>query len=424
MGPPLDRRQSIAFMLVVVTVSIGSIAVVQATPSQTATASAEAVCSDNTYSPPDLDFRWTESYTDELRTGSEQDWSGGEMVRVGADGECSLLVRDGNSVSLDATTIDGTRGVVTGTVDLGANGSIRFDATGSSPTEEINRTAEDNETTRSITETSDLSGTSETSNPSGTSETTDYGTSGTADNNTTLTTDEMVGENSTDEGGTPTVTEETHELVISNPGPDYGTNLTLEAGEQSQEGSLSTGRFFQFALQHDNGTARIAVWNVDERWDGTWDLTVSNVSADEEWELTLDGRAFLDGISIGLTETNDQKTATGPPTAGQTTTDELLIDDEFSDPRGDSDFDSSNTEPDSGQSTSGRVLLGLIAIGGGALVIRFARPLTRFGEQLDAIGSTTRPSEVEAATWNVLLTKAVGVIFVGGGLFWIVSAFT
>lgn len=357
--PPFDRQRCIVYVLVVVAVSVGSLAVVQATPSQTAAASTDGACEHDSYTPPSIDFAWNETYTDALDSGSERDWSGGRIVQVGAGGECSLLVDDGRSESLSAATIDGTRGVVTGTVDLGANGSVRFTTTRSNPRETTNGTVESNETTES----------------------------------------------------------ETSELAISNPGPDYGTNVTLEAGEQSAEVSLSSGRFFQFVLRQDNGTARMAVWNVDDSWDGEWDLTANNVTADEDWELTLDGRAFLDGIAVGVTETDESRTPTESPTPEETTSG-----DEFFGPGDDPDFDGADAEPDGEQNTSGRIFVGLLMSVGGAIVFRYARPLTRFGEQIDAIGSTTDPSEVEPAGWNVFLTKAFAALFVLFGLFWAGSA--
>ena len=42
--------------------------------------------------------------------------------------------------------------------------------------------------------------------------------------------------------------------------------------------------------------------------------------------------------------------------------------------------------------------------------------LTRFEEQMDAIGSTRSWSEVEPADWKVLLNRALGVVFVVVGL--------
>ncbi|MUV50843.1 hypothetical protein ELS20_11830 [Haloarcula hispanica] len=52
---------------------------------------------------------------------------------------------------------------------------------------------------------------------------------------------------------------------------------------------------------------------------------------------------------------------------------------------------------------------------------RYAYGITKFNEQLDAIGSTTRSSEVEPADWNVMLTKLVGAVGSGFGLIWFLS---
>lgn len=362
--PPFDRRSSSVrrwgLVCVLVVASLASLAVIQTTPSQTAPASVESACEDDSYTPPSLDFAWNETYADPLDNGSEGDWSGGQIVHVGASRECSLLVVDGHSESLDAVTIDGTRGVVTGTVDLGSNGSVRFTATGSDPEE---------------------------------------------------TTAETDARNDTVENGT-------NELAISNRGPDYGTAVVLEAGGESEEVSLSSGRFFQFALRQDNGTARLGVWDVDDSWDGEWDLTVDNVTAEGDWVFGLDGRAFLDGIAVGVAESEDSRTATETSTPAETTSD-----DGFFGPGDDPDFDDENTESDAESGRSGQVFVGLLMIVGGTIGYRYARPLTRFSEQIDAIGSTTDPSEVEPAGWNVFLTKAFAALFVLFGLLWAGSAF-
>ncbi|QSG10442.1 hypothetical protein [Halapricum desulfuricans] len=70
---PFDRRQRIVAVLAVVAVSVGSIAAVQATASQTVPASTGDTCEYDTYSPPELDVSWTQSYKDGLSNGSERD---------------------------------------------------------------------------------------------------------------------------------------------------------------------------------------------------------------------------------------------------------------------------------------------------------------------------------------------------------------
>ncbi|MFW5939707.1 MAG: hypothetical protein ACOCSD_04145 [Halolamina sp.] len=70
------------------------------------------------------------------------------------------------------------------------------------------------------------------------------------------------------------------------------------------------------------------------------------------------------------------------------------------------------------------LLFGLLAVGIGGALYRFARPLARFNEQIDAIGSTTPTEEVEPAVWKVVLYRLFallftvsGVLLVGRGLF-------
>ncbi len=61
-----------------------------------------------------------------------------------------------------------------------------------------------------------------------------------------------------------------------------------------------------------------------------------------------------------------------------------------------------------------RILLSLAGIAVGAVGYRYAYQLSRFGEQLDAIGSTTPMEEVEPANWKVLMTQ---LCFIGLGAF-------
>ena len=57
----------------------------------------------------------------------------------------------------------------------------------------------------------------------------------------------------------------------------------------------------------------------------------------------------------------------------------------------------------------------------GALNVRFAYGFARFGEQLDAIGSKRRASEVEPAEWKVGLTKVTGVVLALIGVYLIAT---
>lgn len=59
-----------------------------------------------------------------------------------------------------------------------------------------------------------------------------------------------------------------------------------------------------------------------------------------------------------------------------------------------------------------QVVVGLVFLAVGGVGVKYSYRLSRFDEQLDAIGSTTSYSEVEPAAWKVVATKAVAA-FVG-----------
>lgn len=64
------------------------------------------------------------AFVDTLVNDSNSSWDGGQIVRVGASGDCSLAVTNGTA-TLTAATVEET-GVSTGVVDLGENGSLRL----------------------------------------------------------------------------------------------------------------------------------------------------------------------------------------------------------------------------------------------------------------------------------------------------------
>ncbi|SIR98666.1 hypothetical protein SAMN05421858_4998 [Haladaptatus litoreus] len=68
------------------------------------------------------------------------------------------------------------------------------------------------------------------------------------------------------------------------------------------------------------------------------------------------------------------------------------------------------------------LLLGGALIGLGLFGMRYAYQLTRFGEQIDAIGSKQRFSDVEPAEWNVSLSRALSLIVVLTGIVIIILA--
>ena len=203
----------------------------------------------------------------------------------------------------------------------------------------------------------------------------------------------------------------TADLVFSNDGPDFAPSVVVTSGGRSTRVALQTGRFFHFAVRRDGTTTRVAVWNASEAWDGQWDVRFGNGTESTDWRVRLHGRAFLDGIAIGTAEAGESETETPAPEDG-TDEDGLLG------PENGPDFDDRNTDPDAERDTAGQIIVGFLMSIGGAVVYWYARALTRFSEQIDAIGSTTDPAEVEPAGWNVFLTKAFAAFFVLFGLFW------
>jgi hypothetical protein len=54
-----------------------------------------------------------------------------------------------------------------------------------------------------------------------------------------------------------------------------------------------------------------------------------------------------------------------------------------------------------------QVVLGVVFLTIGAFGVKYSYRLSRFDEQLDAIGSTTSYDDVQPAAWKVFATKAV-----------------
>jgi hypothetical protein len=63
-------------------------------------------------------------YAAGLANDTADDWTGGEVLRIGANGDCSLAVTNG-SAALTAARVDGRAGVLRATVDVGEGGAIR-----------------------------------------------------------------------------------------------------------------------------------------------------------------------------------------------------------------------------------------------------------------------------------------------------------
>ncbi|WP_188852513.1 hypothetical protein [Haloarcula argentinensis] len=312
---------------------------------------------------PDTDSEY--HYLDGLRATSTANWTTGETLRIGADGDCSLGVRANDTATLTATTVNTSQGTVTGVVDVGRGGAFRV----------VERP--DGNTTASVSIRN-------------------------------------VGRENNDRV----------DIVSTN---ESGAVVT------SERVTAPTGRFFVVEIQwYPNETAQVALWDTDRQRQQRVTRTVSTSVQNTSWQVQLDGRAYLDEIAVGShntepadtgeadngeadTEDSEQSAATPvQTTASAAQSDETGTPETFSYNVGPEDGESEDTQ-------SGLFLGPLIAIGG-ALMYRYAYGITKFNEQLDAIGSTTRSGEVEPADWNVMLTRVVGAAGSIFGLIWFLTA--
>jgi len=343
----MDRFTTLTLLVVLV----GFVGVVPAAghPADAAPAPADAPtqaesCDRDAYDPPELDRGWEVTVSDSTEDGSLADWDGGRLLATGPDEDCSLALAEGDAATLTATSVNGTYGVVTATLDFGKSGALRLDARNS-----------------------------------------------------------------------------TAAVAVSNPGPSFGQTLTVTAAEQSTAVTVPTGRFVDVAIFQTDGTVEVALWDTDEQWDGEWDARVTNVTAEGGWQLSLDGEVLLDGLAVGELD----------PGSDESDSENDEPDDVDEDPEDDDpfardssdDFDqrsSQSSDDDEDLTLFGGLFFGLPVIGAGVLIFRYAYGITRFGEQLDAIGSKTSWDEVEPAEWNVLLTKGAGVVVALFGLYLVV----
>lgn len=119
----------------------------------------------------------------------------------------------------------------------------------------------------------------------------------------------------------------------------------------------------------------------------------------------------------GIEQPRGQGTTASPPgSARQGSTPTRTADDLFD------DAEPTPAAGDGQSSSEGGgdgVFLAVLAALVGGLGYRYAYGLARFGEQVDAIGSTTRPEEVEPAGWKVFLTKLLFGATAVAGLVWL-----
>lgn len=347
---------------VVVLLAICTLALSAAGPAVNATARSAPGCAsgtDNVDLHERVDTEY--GYLDGLTNDSRADWTGGDVLRIGARGDCSLAVTNG-SASLTAATVDADRGVLRATVDVGRGGAIRLSREADAPNPTAN--------------------------------------------------------------GTDPATNATASLAVRNRGRENGVGV--EVVTRDATGTVDTvrttapsGRFFRLEVRlRANGTARVALWPTDDAepdpddWHTVRTRANATGNASGTWRVGLDARAYLDEIGIG---TRERAADTDPDDAGPGD-------------GSDGDDDPFPTMPPGDQSADGGddpatgLVLGPFVVLLGAGIFKFAYGLTRFNEQLDAIGSTTKSSEVEPAGWNVALTRFVGAVIAGGGLLWILTS--
>ena len=173
------------------------------------------------------------------------------------------------------------------------------------------------------------------------------------------------------------------ELVVRNASGAVETRRSL---------STDTGRFFDVRLEwQPTEPVRLTLDSVDAKAAATEVVEVNTTTRPGYYHVQLVGEAYLDEIGIvapagGLDGTDGDAGFGGPPD------------------RYDRDTEVENDDESNGQ---GGVGFFLLVFGLPAALRPYA--MARFGEQIDAIGSTTRSSEVEPANWNVLLTRMIGL---------------
>lgn len=280
-------------------------------------------------------------YAAGLANDTAGDWTGGELLPIGANGDCSLAVTNG-SARLTATTLDGHRGVLRATVDLGEDGAVGVVArndTGS-PAASVAVANVDRENDASVA------------------------------------------------------------VVVRPAGPSNATRTRLTA---------PSGRFFDLTVRFEpNGTVRVGVREATTRPPpDEWDVTATTGTTNATWDVELRSRAYLDEVAVG---------AWTPPTPTPTASDL------FDEPTPPDDPDDEGRVSSRESSTPGGLVLGPVVLLGGVAIYRYAREISRFQEQIDAIGSKTPKHEIEPADWNVALTKVLGGFVAVGGLWWLLTA--
>jgi hypothetical protein len=288
------------------------------------------------------------TYVDRLDNTSLAVWSGGDIVRIGAHGDCSLAVRSGTA-TLSAATVDSRDGLVVTTVDLGRGGAFR-----------VSEPRQQNESRAAV--------------------------------------------------------------AVENVGPENSDQLAVvvrsASGEVSRtEVTATSGRFVDVAMRfRPDGTVDVVLWDPEEPQPSTWDVTAHTTTDQVNWTVSLTARSYLDELGVGTPEPTGSEPTEADGT-DETTDDEDDVFDRAEEYREAAAEDGEARGGSGGDGNEGLVM-GPFLVVIGALSYYFAYPLSRFSEQLDAIGSKTRWSEVEPAEWKVWLTRVMAVGIAVAGLAW------
>jgi hypothetical protein len=293
-------------------------------------------------------------YVHGFEDGRLEQWTDGSIRRFGAYGDCTLSIRDGTT-RLTGTQLDASTGALRATIDLGRGGAFVL----------------------SPDDGSDVS------------------------------------------------------IAVENVGYENNDTVrvvTTDATGSSDQFQLTapSGRFFDLRLQFTaEDTARLALSEIGVGYPDETDWEPIELSPqNESWTITLESRAYLDEIAVGDRDVDDTEERSEPATDGEESTDGFSgdqFDGSDDDPSGidtPTNFPNSQTHDGSGRRSAVGLFFGPLLAVWGAAMSKYAYEFSKFGEQLDAIGSSTSANEVEPAGWNVALTRIFGILLSIGGVLW------
>jgi hypothetical protein len=230
-------------------------------------------------------------------------------------------------------------------------------------------------------------------------------------------------------GTPPDANRETAGVSIENVGASYSDRLAVvvqsPTGETNRtELTAPGGRFVDVAMAfREDGTVDVVVWDPELSQPDDWDVTANVTTERANWTVQLTARSYLDELAIGTAATPSQSpdagTDGGDEDAGADDGDEEDVFDRVDEYEESAGPDGPTDDTDDGNPG---LIMGPLLVVFGVLSYRFAYSISRFGEQLDAIGSKTRWAEVEPAEWNVWLTKVMAAGVAVAGIAWFSTA--